>query len=231
MIVLVMVFGVSKYAFATDYPLTCSNTTLLGGATCSGDVFTVTSAYDGFRENTRTHVGTFYIHFTAVGTGSASIGIWLSDMYNDGNYATVSAGADQSYTISTYDDTNPAWVIMQNVVGNFAGTMSNVCLTDSLSGCAGGGGGGGTTTTAVIPMFFTSTSTQSCVTTGSDTICYATTTSPQVPIFNGTSTPLFTQDDGDLEFGLAIIISLLGVIFMGFYLNMLELRKTIKTRL
>jgi len=128
--------------------------TITGAASCHAGALTFTSAgtqvaYDDVG-NTTFHwnlnqASTWYLTFTVTspsGTGLYDcIGSTITCVQN----SFTGDVSDQSFSITNPGNPNGGGIIFRNNSGAFSGTISNICITDTIGGCGGGGGGGGNT--------------------------------------------------------------------------------------
>jgi len=82
------------------------------------------------------------LYFSATYTGTGSYKVRTNGDVNDGTFITGLSGdqVDHAFTGGTGNTTNYVRVVSD---GTFNGTLSDICVSDTLGACAGGGGGGG----------------------------------------------------------------------------------------
>jgi len=155
---------------------TCSDftPTLAGGATCASDVVSLpvansTYAIDGTGSDDAhfplNASATYYVSATMSGSGQLC-------MYGDGAHGgtvyplgETSSFTDAAIVMPTNGGVNNLSFLVgfgpSGCADTFVGTVSNICITDTIGGCSGGGGGGGATSTVpwVSPFSLTGSST------------------------------------------------------------------------
>jgi hypothetical protein len=137
-IALALQYPVTTYG-ATTYHLVCSNFSTDTASSCTGNTFTFTLgnqyAYDGTPVDP-IGVGTWYVSMTVTRTGGTAGTICTFPNCSSGSY-TYTTTSLVDYPISVTTGTNGFYI--DNANANWAGTVTNICVSNVSGACEGGG--------------------------------------------------------------------------------------------
>jgi len=151
-------FFIPTSAFAATKTPVCADWTLTTGVTCTADVVTSAQAvatWSATFSYSITNGTTYYYKYDLVHSNGSTGPLNFRGEPSATAYATDDdTGSYSSSFVASSDDTAVQFRYSQAGT-KWTGTISNVCISDSPTGCSGGGGGGGSSSFA--GMYATST--------------------------------------------------------------------------